>query len=93
VVPDVPTIAESGYPGYAVSVWWGIAAPAGAPEPVRAKLTSTFSSILADPATRKRLTSEAAEPRDMQPAEIRKLIAAEVKKWTEVAKSAGIKVN
>ncbi|MGH8663484.1 MAG: Bug family tripartite tricarboxylate transporter substrate binding protein [Burkholderiales bacterium] len=93
VVPDIPTIAESGYPGYAVYVWWGIAAPAGAPEQALAKLTSTFSSILSDPATRKRLTNEAAEPRDMAPAEIRKLIAAEVKKWTEVAKGAGIKVN
>jgi tripartite-type tricarboxylate transporter receptor subunit TctC len=93
VVPDIPTIAESGYPGYAVSVWWGIATPAGAPEPVRAKLTSTFSSILGDPATRKRLISDAAEPRDMQPAEIRKLIASEVEKWSEVAKGAGIKVN
>jgi len=93
VVPDVPTFAESGYPGYEVSVWWGISMPSGAPEQVRSHLTRTFSDILNDAATRKRLTAEAAEPRDMSPAAIRKLISAEVAKWTEVAAAAGIKVN
>jgi tripartite-type tricarboxylate transporter receptor subunit TctC len=93
VVPDVPTFAEQGYPGYEVYVWWGISAPAGVPNDVRTRLTRTFSEILQDPATRKRLMSEAAEPRDLPPQEIRKLIADEVKKWTEVAASAGIKVN
>jgi tripartite-type tricarboxylate transporter receptor subunit TctC len=93
VVPDVPTFGEAGYPGYEVYVWWGIAAPAGAPNSVREKLTRTFATLLDDPATRKRLSNEAAEPRNIPPAEIRKLIAAEVAKWTEVAKSAGIEVN
>jgi tripartite-type tricarboxylate transporter receptor subunit TctC len=93
VVPDIPTFAESGYPGYEVYVWWGIAAPAGVPEAARARLTRTFSTILNDPATRKRLTNEAAEPRDMAPAAIRELIDSEVKKWTDVGRSAGIKVN
>jgi tripartite-type tricarboxylate transporter receptor subunit TctC len=93
VVPDVPTFAESGYPGYEVYVWWGISAPAVVPQRIRTKLTDTFSGILHDAATRKRLTAEAAEPRDLKPEEIRKLIADEVKKWTEVAATAGIKVN
>ena len=93
VVPDIPTFAESGYPGYEVYVWWGISAPAGVPAAIRSQLTQTFFGILKDPATRKRLTAEAAEPRDLQPEAIRKLIATEVKKWTEVAASAGIKVN
>ena len=93
VVPDIPTFSESGYPGYEVYVWWGISAPAGVPAAIRSQLTQTFAGILKDPATRKRLTAEAAEPRDLQPDAIRKLIAAEVTKWTEVAASAGIKVN
>ena len=93
VVPDIPTFSESGYPGYEVYVWWGISAPAGVPAAVRSQLTQTFVGILKDPATRKRLTAEAAEPRDLQPEAIRELIAAEVKKWTEVAATAGIKVN
>lgn len=93
VVPDVPTFAESGYPGYEVYVWWGIAVPAGVPEKIRARLTDTFAGILNEPATRKRLLNEAAEPRNMTPDEIRKLIASEVAKWTDVASEAGIKVN
>jgi tripartite-type tricarboxylate transporter receptor subunit TctC len=93
VVPDVPTFAEQGYPGYEVSVWWGISTPAGVPSEIRGRLSKTFDTILHDPATRKRLLSEAAEPRDLAPAQIRKLIADEVKKWSEVAASAGIKVN
>jgi len=93
VVPDVPTFAEQGYPGYEVSVWWGISAPAGVPGAIRGQLTKSFETILHDSATRKRLLSEAAEPRDLAPREIRKLIADEVKKWGEVAASAGIKVE
>jgi tripartite-type tricarboxylate transporter receptor subunit TctC len=93
VVPDVPTFAESGYPGYEVSVWWGISMPAGAPKQIRSHLTRTFADILNDAATRKRLTAEAAEPRDLSPEAIRALIAAEVAKWSEVAAAAGIKVN
>jgi tripartite-type tricarboxylate transporter receptor subunit TctC len=93
VVPDVPTFTESGYPGYEVYVWWGISAPAGVPAKIRSQLTQTFAGILNDDATRKRLTAEAAEPRDLPPEQIRKLIADEVRKWTEVAAAAGIKVN
>jgi tripartite-type tricarboxylate transporter receptor subunit TctC len=93
VVPDVPTFAEQGYPGYEVSVWWGISTPAGVPAEVRRRLTKTFTEILQDPATRKRLLSEAAEPRDLEPEEIRKLITAEVRKWSDVAAEAGIKVK
>ena len=93
VVPDVPTFAESGYPGYEVYVWWGISTPAGAPQAARDHLTRTFRAIQSDPATRKRLLNEAAEPRDMTPEQIRQLIASEVKKWSEVAAEAGITVN
>ena len=57
------------------------------------ELTRTFAEILNDPATRKRLINEAAEPRLMEPEAIRSLIASEVKKWTEVAASAGIRVK
>lgn len=93
VVPDVPTFGEQGYPGYEVYVWWGISTPSGVPKDIRNRLTETFASILQDPATRKRLLNEAAEPRDLQPEEIRKLIAAEVSKWSGVAADAGIQVN
>ena len=93
VVPEVPTFAEAGLPGYEVYGWWGIAAPAGVPKEIRNRLTKVFAEILQDPGTKKRLEAEAAEPRTMEPEEFRKFIRDEVVKWTEIAKSAGIRVN
>jgi tripartite-type tricarboxylate transporter receptor subunit TctC len=92
-VPDVPTFAEAGLPGYEVYGWWGISTPAGVPLTVRKRLTRAFSEILQDPATRKRLAAEAAEPRDMEPEAMRAFIRDEVKKWSEIAAGAGIRVN
>jgi tripartite-type tricarboxylate transporter receptor subunit TctC len=93
VVPEIPTFAEAGYPGYEVYVWWGISTPAGVPNQIAQRLIKTFTEILSDPATRKRLDAEAAEPRHATPGEFRKLIREEVKKWQSVAKSAGLKVQ
>ena len=93
VGPDVPTFAEAGLPGYEVYGWWGISTPAGVPIAVRSRLTKIFAEILQDPGTKKRLEAEAAEPRQMEPEEFRRFISDEVKKWTDVAKNAGIQVN
>ena len=93
VIPEIPTFAEAGYPGYEVYVWWGISAPAGVPTQISQKLSKAFSEILADPATRKRLNADAAEPRNATPDEFRKIIREEVIKWQAVAKSAGIQVQ
>jgi tripartite-type tricarboxylate transporter receptor subunit TctC len=93
VVPDVPTVIESGYPGYEVAVWWGIAAPAGAPKPVLDKLRSELAAVLAEPSTKKRLLNEAAEPMTLTPAEMRTMIRNDKKKWADVAKQAGIVVK
>ena len=93
VVPDVPTVTESGFPGYEVYVWWGIAAPAGTPRAAQEKLRREFTAILGDPETLKRLDAEAAEPRIMTPAEIRNMVHNDVKKWAEVARQAGIHVQ
>jgi tripartite-type tricarboxylate transporter receptor subunit TctC len=93
VVPDVPTVAESGYPGYEVSVWWGIAAPAGTPMAVRERLRREFAAILEEASTREMLAREAAEPRSLTPAAFRKMVSDDRKKWADVAKQAGIRVN
>lgn len=93
VVPDIPTFGEAGYPGYEVYVWWGVTAPAGVPGKVGQQLVKSFSSILTDPATRKRLDLEAAEARHATPQEFRKIITEEVIKWKSVAQSAGIQVQ
>jgi tripartite-type tricarboxylate transporter receptor subunit TctC len=92
-VADVPTVAESGYPGYEVAVWWGIAAPAGIPIAIRDKLRREFTAILEDPDTLKRLAAEAAEPRNLTPAEFRQLVRDEVRTWRGVAQTAGIHVQ
>ncbi len=92
-VPDIPTVAESGYPGYEVAVWWGVSAPAGVSRPAFERLRRELTAILRDPETGKLLARDAAEINIIKPAEFRKLIHDEVVKWTDVAKTAEIKVQ
>jgi tripartite-type tricarboxylate transporter receptor subunit TctC len=93
VLPDIPTVAEAGFPGYEVYVWWGVSAPAHTPRAVLDKLRREFTAVLREPETQKLLANDAAEVRIVTPAELRKLIHDEVKKWTGVAKQAGIRVQ
>jgi tripartite-type tricarboxylate transporter receptor subunit TctC len=93
VLPDVPTVAESGYPDYDVSVWWGLAAPHGVPDAPMKKLHKEITAVLDDPATHKRLLADAAVPLSKTPSEFRAMIAAEIKKWREVARKAQIVVR
>jgi tripartite-type tricarboxylate transporter receptor subunit TctC len=90
-MPDVPTIAEAGVPGYEVSNWWGILAPAGTPRPVLDRLYKEINVILDSPETRKRFELEGAEVIRMKPAEITSFVAKETEQWTRVVKEAGIK--
>jgi tripartite-type tricarboxylate transporter receptor subunit TctC len=92
VVPDVPTVAEAGFPGYEVSVWWGVVAPAGVPAVPLEKLRREIAAVLQDAQTVKRLKADAAEPLAMTPAEMRSMIHADVAKWVEVARVAGIRL-
>lgn len=92
-LPDVPTVAEAGFPGYEVYVWWGIVVPHGVPAAIQNKLRTAINAILEDPETKKRLLMDAAEPRIIPPAEFRKMIHNDVKKWTDVAKTANIHVE
>jgi len=94
VVPEVPTVAESGFPDYKVAVWWGIAAPHGVSPAIMKNLYGEFRTILGDTATRNWLSSNAAaEAQSSTPAEFRKLIHSDIIKWRGVAKSAGIVVK
>ena len=93
VLPDVPTGAESGYPDYDVSVWWGIAAPRGVPAPAMDRLHKEITAVLDDPRTHKRLMADASEPLSMTRSEFRKLISDDIRKWTGVAKRANIVVS
>lgn len=93
VVPDIPTVAEAGFPGYEMAVWWGIAAPAGAPQAVMEKLRGEITAVLQEPETKKRLAADSAEPMNLTQPEFRKMINDDKKKWTDIAKQAGIRVQ
>jgi tripartite-type tricarboxylate transporter receptor subunit TctC len=92
-VPDVPTVAESGYPGYEVAVWWGVVVPHGTPRAVADKLRREFTAVLQDPATLKHLATDAAEPLLLSPVEMSRMVRNDVKMWRGVAQTAGIRVQ
>ena len=92
-LPDLPTLSESGVPGYEVTNWWGIVAPAGTPTPVVERLHRELAAIVASSETRKRFESEGAEPRQMSPEEFGRFIAAETAKWSRVVKEASIRAE
>ena len=90
VMPELPTMDESGLPGYEANNWWGMLAPAGTPEPVLARLDQELAGILASDETRKRFSAEGAEAVRMPRAEFGRFIAGETEKWARVVKQAGI---
>jgi len=93
LLPDVPTVSESGVPGYDGSVWWGILTPAGVPEGIVMKLNSTIGAIVSEPEMTKRLVAEAAEPVIGTPEAFGKLIVNDIAKHVRIAKQAGIRAE
>jgi tripartite-type tricarboxylate transporter receptor subunit TctC len=93
ILPDLPTIAESGVPGYVATNWWGIIAPAGTPQPIVDKLHDTIAELLNTAETKKFLDNEGAAPVHMTSAEFGKFMSAELEKWGPVVKKAGMKVE
>lgn len=93
LLPDVPTIAESGYPGFDVQSWFGLAAPAGTPKAIVDKLNAELNKAISHPDVRKRLTDLAATPEPGTPDQFRGFIAAETKRWHDVVKASGAKAN
>jgi tripartite-type tricarboxylate transporter receptor subunit TctC len=93
ILPDLPTIAEAGVPGYVATNWWGIVAPAGTPAPIVAKLHDAIDELLGSAQTKKFLDNEGAAPVHMSSAEFGKFIEAEVAIWGPVVKRAGMKAE
>ncbi len=93
VLPEVPTIAEAGVPGYEANNWWGIYATAGTPPAIVKRLHQELSVILTSAETQKRFASEGAETVQMAPAEFGKFVVAETAKWARVVKEAGIRAE
>jgi len=89
-VPDVPTIAQAGVPGYEAIQWYGLLAPAGTPREIVTKLHGEIVKILAAPDTREKLSSDGAEPVGSTPEQFAAFIRAETEKWGKVVKAAGI---
>jgi tripartite-type tricarboxylate transporter receptor subunit TctC len=90
MVPNLPTIASQGLPGYDVTVWYGLVAPAGTPQPIIDLLSKETAKILARDDVRKKLTNLGTEPRSMTPAAFGEFISAERVKWAQVIQKAGI---
>jgi tripartite-type tricarboxylate transporter receptor subunit TctC len=92
-LPDVPTFAEAGMPGFETGNWIGIGAPAGAPPAVIDKLNKTVAEILKMPEVEKILASRGATPEIMSPAEFAKHVDDETALWSRVIKAQGIKTE
>lgn len=92
-LPDVPTVAESGYPGFVTGSWQGLLAAGNTPPDVVARLNTEFGKALAVPEIRERLLAQGAEPRTMTPHQFAEFLATETVKWRELAKTTGIKLE
>jgi tripartite-type tricarboxylate transporter receptor subunit TctC len=93
ILPDLPTIGESGVPGYIATNWWGVVAPAGTPQAIVDKLHDAVAVVLKSADTQKYLANEGAAPVAMSSAEFGTFIQAEIAKWGPVVKQAGMKAE
>ena len=91
---EVPTLAESGVPGYDFTAWWMIVAPAKTPASIIGRVNGELRAAAGDPAFRERLTSFGADPApSLSPAETNEFLRREVARWARIVKDAGIKVQ
>jgi tripartite-type tricarboxylate transporter receptor subunit TctC len=90
IAPDLPTIAESGVPGYELEQWWGIVVPAGTPPDIIKTLNTEFNAILATPDVRAFMVREGAQPSPSTPGAFGAHLAAELKRWNELVQKIQI---
>jgi tripartite-type tricarboxylate transporter receptor subunit TctC len=93
LLPDVPTVEEAGVPGYVYYTWFGLWAPKKTPQPIIDKLHAALKKALADPTVKERITASAGVPMDMPLADIEPFLKAEIAKWADVVKRAGVTVE
>lgn len=89
--PEVPTVAESGYPGFEADQWYGVVAPAGTPAELVTRLNLAINKILALPEVAQQLAGEGAEPVQATPQAFAELIAREIPRWREVVRAGNVK--
>jgi tripartite-type tricarboxylate transporter receptor subunit TctC len=90
-LPELPTLAELGYPGYDVSTWWGVLAPAGTPAPLVAKLHGALSKIVSEPEYKAQLAVQGMEVDGGSPEEFAAFLKSEKERYAGIVRTAGIK--
>jgi tripartite-type tricarboxylate transporter receptor subunit TctC len=93
LLPDVPTLDESGIPGFDLSSWWGIVGPAGMPADTVNALNAEIGKMLASPELATILSSEGAEAQSMTPQQFGDLMRLETERWIKVAHEANISID
>ena len=93
LAPDLPTMAEAGLPGFDISTWFGLFAPAGTPKDIVAKWNADVTRILNSPDVRARFIADGAEPSPSSPEQFSQFIAAELTKYARIVKASGAKVD
>jgi tripartite-type tricarboxylate transporter receptor subunit TctC len=93
VMPDVPTVAEAGVPGYEATIWLGVMAPVKTPKPVIDKLNAEIVKIMTRPDVKEAWAKQGAVPLPMSPAEFDQYLRADIEKWAQVVKVSGAKLE
>ena len=92
-LPDLPTIGESGYPGFEAWAWQGFVAPAGTPRDVVMKLNGEFAKVMGDPAIKQRLSESGFEPQTSSPEQFAAYMKSEIAKWEKVIRESNISLD
>ena len=90
-IPEVPTVAESGVPGFETASWYGVLAPAGAPQTIVERLNREIAAIIRQPDVRERMAGEGADAAGGSPEEFALHIKRELARWSQVIRQARIK--
>jgi tripartite-type tricarboxylate transporter receptor subunit TctC len=92
-LPDVPTIAEAGVPGYEYTTWYGVFGPKNLPKPIVSQLNAGVAKAVTSPDLSQRLMSSGAEPSPSSPEELTRYMKEESARWTKVIRAAGVKAE
>jgi tripartite-type tricarboxylate transporter receptor subunit TctC len=93
LLPDVQTIAELGYPGYALDIWLGVTMPANVPSPIVNKVSAEIARVLNVPDVKAKLSPQGVDVETTSPQALAKLIRADYERWGKIIKAAGIKAD
>ena len=94
LAPEIPTVSESGVPGYVAATWYGVTAPGSTPRGIIDRVNSDVRKALAEPEVKARLFDVGiAEPKPTTPDQFAEMIRAEIAKWAKVVKDAGVKIE